>query len=145
MSETCTPWELLVSLTSAAIQSGKLKEFGRDDMMRLFLHYAKRVPENEEAIKNCLSENQPYEPGNTFLRDIYNDAVKNPFEIKPEKPKKSKRINPDILTNDTAPDYYAQVPGSLVRDTSVSCGAFRLYVLLMLRAGKKGGSYRISG
>jgi hypothetical protein len=67
------------------------------------------------------------------MKEIWAEVV---GEEKP-KPSAKKGGKPDLLTADPVSDYFAMVPGSLARDTSVSATAFRIYVCLLLRAGNK--------
>jgi Helix-turn-helix domain len=100
--------------------------------MRLFY----RLFGHDSAMCQWIWEQDPYDSG--FLRGIYDDAFKSKGDrAQGSGTKKAKRVNPDVLTNDAAPEFFAQVPGWLAKDTSVSPTAFRLYVLLLLRAGKK--------
>jgi hypothetical protein len=130
-----TSREKLILSTARAYKTQSIRANNRDDMMALFVKDFK----NDEEVLNWLSANNPFY--SDVLYKIFDDAVELEAKLVIDgnpKPTKPPRKNPDLLSEDTASEYFAQVPASLVRDTSVSAMAFRIYVALMLRAGSKG-------
>jgi len=129
-----TSREKLILSTARAYKTQRIRANNRDDMMNTFVQEFK----NDNEVLDWLRDNDPFD--SNVLYKIFDDAID--LERKPvidgsPKPTKPPRKNPDLLSDDTASEYFAQVPGSLVRDTSVSAMAFRVYVALMLRAGSK--------
>ena len=132
--EMPTSREKLILSTARAYKTQRIRANNRDDMMNTFVQEFK----NDNEVLDWLRDNDPFD--SNVLYKIFDDAIE--LERKPvidgnPKPTKLPRKNPDLLSDDTASEYFAQVPGSLVRDTSVSAMAFRVYVALMLRAGSK--------
>jgi hypothetical protein len=130
-----TAREKLVKCTAYAVRKKVLHYRSRDKIMEVFHH----VYKSDQEVLDWLRDNDPF--GSDILYTIYDDAMmllENQPVIDGNSKSTKVRKNPDLLTDDTPSEFFAQVPGSLVRDTSVSAMAFRIYVALMLRAGSKG-------
>jgi hypothetical protein len=130
-----TAGDKLVLCTARAYKTQNIKSNNRDEMMAEFI----KVFKDDNDVLVWLRHNDPF--GSGIRYNIFDDAMR--LKTKPvidgnSKPTKPPRKNPDLLTEDTPSEFFAQVPDTLVRDTSVSAMGFRIYVALMLRAGNKG-------
>ena len=123
----------LVEFTTYAYQAGKIKSSDHEDLLRFYMDKENvgRIGDKHEVQEWFYDNDALY---GDIVDEIFDEAINNE---EPE-PITKKRKNPDLLTNDTSSEFFAQVPGSLARDTRVSAMAFRIYVCLMLRAGSKG-------
>ena len=90
----------LLKVTIEAIQARVLKDFDRDTLMRLFFHVFGRT----SPMCDWIAEQAPYE--SSFLRGIYDDALAAKDDgAKANGAKQPKRANPDLLTDDAAPEF----------------------------------------
>jgi hypothetical protein len=133
-----TTRDILVQCTPRAIESGMLRDNNQDGMMRLF----QQVFKKNDAVLEWLRDNDPF--GSKVLYEIFDDAIKlnqtaeSNGKRSDQTPIPTKRVNPNLMAEDTNSEKFAQVLKSLVKDATISGMAFRVYVNLLLYAGTKG-------